>query len=78
MKIKNSLMAFVLTMMVLFAGSISFTSASPAPPSCASVCLSNFTACKTSCNGDPGCLAECQEAFDCCRIMCHGHECLAE
>jgi hypothetical protein len=75
MKIRNLLVGFVLAITVLCG---SLTTASPARPSCATVCFNNFIACKNACAGDPTCLAECQEIFDCCRIMCHGHECFAK
>ena len=88
MKIKSSLIAVVLAMMVLCAGNIGFganaasnqaqaasASFEPAAPNCATDCFNNYIACKNACNGDPVCLAECHDIFDCCRIMCHGQEC---
>jgi hypothetical protein len=76
MKIRNLLVGFFLAMMVLFVGTNS--TASPAAPSCASVCINNYSACQNFCAGDPACLNQCQIDFDCCRIMCHGHECLTK
>ena len=76
MRIKNLLVGFVLALMVMLAGS--FTVASPARPSCATVCFNNYIACRNSCAGDPACLAECQADFDCCRIICHGQDCFAK
>jgi hypothetical protein len=74
MKIKNLLFAIALTMMVLCAG-ISSTTASPAPRTCFSVCLSVFNACKASCNGDVQCIAECQDDYNSCRCGCVGQAC---
>jgi hypothetical protein len=76
MKIRNLLVGLVLALMVMCAGSL--TTASPARPSCATVCFNNYIACKNSCAGDPTCLAECEADFDCCRIICHGQDCFAK
>jgi hypothetical protein len=75
MKIKSSLIAFVLAMLVLCAG---FTAASPAPPSCITSCINNYNFCKGSCGGDPTCLAECKSDYDCCIVECHGGSCLTK
>jgi len=77
MKIRNLLVGFVLAMMLVFAGNINST-ASPAAPSCATVCINNYSACQNYCGGDPACLDQCRADFDCCRIMCHGQECLTK
>ena len=88
MKIKSSLIAVVLAMMVLCAGNFNSTASAagakpkaafagfmPGPPSCSLNCMLNYQSCTASCNGDPICLADCKEERDCCLVICHGGEC---
>lgn len=76
MKIRNLLFGFVLSMMVLCAGS--FTVTSRAASNCGSSCVQNYSFCKSTCGGDPMCLAQCKDEYDCCQIICHGGTCLTK
>lgn len=76
MKIRNLLVAFVLAMMVLFAGSFRVNTAQ-AQPNCG--CQEYLDSCRLACNpADPEyqfCLDSCTPWYNCCMNICNnvGH-----
>lgn len=68
MKIRNLLVAFVLSMMFLCAGNFTVNTVKASP--CTNWCVSMYHDCEAQCNGNAACLRACQIDYVECMCGC--------
>jgi hypothetical protein len=73
MKIRNLLFGFVLSVILLCAGS--FRANTVQASACTNFCLHEYNNCMIDCNGAPSCQQICRDDYYCCLEACNGEEC---